>query len=617
MDSFKVAKALLEAARGPATAKTTTYKKDIRYFQGLDHWSSASSGMKAIPDAWKCKGVRNYTFATIDHKAAVVLGAPIKLRGEPLDAGIPTELIEQAVNAVRHELERCNIEDVREDTYITASVGKVGVVHITTEIDALTGEHKLRLDPVDIQRFFPDPKASRLSKANYVCYEPIMDFASIRRLAKSLGCEDKVDKIGPSKSEPIGTVEPDRRTRTNDEIINAPGNEFALDGNNKLRARESPVAYVWQRDESVSTEVLKTLEGHREDVPAGAQLMCLNCGSMYPGDDFQACPDCGSPDATYESQTDMYPYGRLTIICQDQQFYDGPNLDEIDSIFPFAAYGHYRIPGEFWGFSDLDLLKSNQMQADKTISQLIDAMRLTAMGFLQIPAGEPAWANVTNEPGQKVPTRPENKDTTRWITPQGYNPQLHSIADAAIYADFQRVSGEPDMAVVNGSAPDSATEVSDRAKTRNTRIGRHLRNFNRFDSDVASISWQIMVQRYVGPRPFMFSQNGSQFESVVLDLSMFPRNIRIRVESDLESTEKDKNAAQNTALAMNTGQLPFMPDVFLRALGQSESQIKEIMNRPEMELFTQIKMNELMAMAIMGTTQPPGQEPDQGGGEKQ
>jgi len=526
----------------------------------------------------------------------------MNVRAEPLDDSSTQEQREQAANATRHELERCRyIDEVREDVYLTGSVGKIGIAHVTTEIDELTGEHKLRVDPVDIQRFAPDPEASRIYKSNHVTYFPVMDFARIKRLCKALGCPEKAERIQPMKDETVqGTIASERRTRSEDEIINAPGNEFALDQNNKLRSRRAEVAYVYQRDDSVTQEVKRTLDGAVP--PEDVGLTCATCGAEYEPQMTDeetgsfACPMCGSEDATFALESRLYPYGRLTILCQDQQFYDGPNLDEVDCIFPFGVYHHYRVPGEFHGFSDVDLLKSNQMQMDKNMAQLIDNMRLS-VGYLQVPANEPAWGQVTNEPGQKVPTRSENAQIARWVAPQAMNAQFHATGDAMMYNDFQRISNEPDMAVTQGgSAPDSATEVSIRDRTRTTGIGAHVRRFNQCDSDVASIAWQIMVQKYVGPRPFTFSMNGSQFESVVLDVSTLPRNIRIRIESDPDASEKDKNAAQNTALAMNNGQLPFMPDVFLRALGQTETQIKEYMNRPEMQLFIQIKQLELLAM---------------------
>lgn len=520
---------------------------------------------------------------------------------------------EVASNAVRHELERCNWHDLREDTYLTASIGKVGIAMVRTERDRLNGEYKVALDPADITRFYPDPSGSRLYDCEYVCYEPQLDMSKVRAICDAYGVPEKYKKIVPNASSSTGTMPTVSRSRTDDEIVYAPGSEIALSSKNEIRTRKANVAFIWIKDDALSVEVKSTVDSKPE---ADADLTCTTCGMVYESDETPTCPECGSAEATYAEQTNMYPFGRLIVLCQEQVLYDGQNPLEIDCVFPFAAYVHYRIPGEFWGFSDLDLLKSNQMQADKTVSQLIDAMRLTSMGYLQIPAGEPAWANVTNEPGQKVPTRPENKDTTRWITPQGYNPQLHSIADNTIYSDFQRISGETDMAVSQApSAPDSATEVKSRDTTRNQRIGRHLDAMNQFSSDLASLVWQVMVQYYVGPRPFMFSPNGSQFESVVLDVSTLPRNLRIRVEADIDAIEKDKLAGQNLVMAMQSGVIPMMPDILLRALGTPEPIINEIMNRPEMQMHLMMMQNQAAAMA-MGAP-PPGQAaPQPSGGEQ-
>ena len=127
-----------------------------------------------------------------------------------------------------------------------------------------------------------------------------------------------------------------------------------------------------------------------------------------------------------------------------------------------------------------------------------------------------------------------------------------------------------------------------------------MRKFNKAWGDIASIAWQMMVQHYVGPRPFMFSPNGSQFESVVLDVSMLPRNLRIRVEADIDGIETDKLAGQNLLMAMQSGMLPPMPDVFLRAMGTPEAVIREVMNRPEVMMHTQ--MMALAAMSGQGAT---------------
>lgn len=588
----------MESARPQAQKFLATYENDVKWWLGENHYPINSSMASAIKDAYKPKTVRNYTFATIDHKAAVVLDATPRLRAEPLDSSSTMQMREQASNAVRHELERCRWEEIREDVYLDASVCGLGIAMVRVEQDKLSGEYRGAIDCIDPRRFYPDPSATRLNKCQYVVYEPELDISQIKDLCDLYGCPEKFEKIKPKKSDPIGTSTPSERvTRSNAEIIAAPGNEVAIDEKNNIRSRKASVSYVWVKDDSLSTEVKKVVLGDESE-----GLVCLDCGSTFSIEEM-GCPDCGSTNVSMEQEVTerAYPYGRLTVICQDVQLYDGPNPLEIDGVYPFAVYTHHRIKTRFHGYGDVALLKSNQQQADKNAAQLFLAMGLTGQGFFEYTAGEMGYQHVTNEPGQKVPVKPENAGKAHWVTPQGYNGNLHQIADNTIFGDFQRISGETDQAVSQmPSAPDSATEVKSRDSVRMSRMGRHLKRFNLACSDLASIYWQMMVQYYVGPRPFMFTQNGSQFESVVMDVSQLPRNIRIRVEADPEGMETDKLAGQNLVMAMQSGVIPMMPDIALRCMGVSESMIAEVMNRPEMMMFMQ--QQALAAMAGQGAT---------------
>jgi hypothetical protein len=136
---------------------------------------------------------------------------------------------------------------------------------------------------------------------------------------------------------------------------------------------------------------------------------------------------------------------------------------------------------------------------------------------------------------------------------------------------------------------------------------------NEFSSSMATMQWQAMVQYYVGPRPFMFSVNGSQFESVVEDVSMLPRDIRIRVEADIDATEKDKNIGQNLMAFIQSGGMesPYAK-FFLMTLGASEAQVNELMATQQMI------MQQQMAVAAMSgqgaTTEGNSPAPPNGSG---
>ena len=303
-----------------------------------------------------------------------------------------------------------------------------------------------------------------------------------------------------------------------------------------------------------------------------------------------------------------YPYGRLIVTCQDTLLYDGPAPLEIDCVFPFFPYSLYRVPNRFHGYGDVALLKSSQQQMDKNMAQLIDNMRL-AVGYLQVPKHEPAWNQVTNEPGQKVPTGIENASTAKWIAPQPINPQLHGMADEMMYRDFQRVSGEPDSSVGSlPTAPEGNASVQARESTRTSRIGKHLKDFNQTWSEVATALYQVMNQLYLGPRNYMVHHSDKSFEAVLIDVSMLPRGLRIRVEADIDSLEKDKLAGQNLVMAMQAGVLPMMPDVLLRSMGTPEAIINEVMQRPEVQMHLAMQQQMALAGVANGAT-PEGASP--------
>lgn len=554
--------------------------------------------------------VRNYMFATIDHKASVVLDAEPRFRAEPLDNTSTLEMRQHAAQATQHDMERCMWQDIREDCYITASVNKLGVAMIRMETDKLSGERKVAWDVIDIRRFYPDPSATRLYKAGYVFYEPEMSLADIRER-----WPEKCHLIKPKKTQPSGSLEiqDNGKARTDAEILAAPGQEIAVSDDGKVSQRVADVAYLWIKQDEV-------FEDTRKVVSRAAMVAseCQDCMLRFESGLTDTCPSCGGTNIAqvevpedsqeYTVMTRKYPFGRLIITCQDVLLYDGPPEIELDDIFPFEAFALYRDPRSLHGFDDMQLLRSNQMQADKNASRLFQAMAVTGQGFFEFPAGELGYQHATNEMGQKIPVKPENAGKARWVNAQGYNVQLHSVADNSIFSDFQRISGETDQAVSQmPSAPDSATEVKSRDSVRQSRMGRIMKRVNRFSSGMATKHYQAMNQYYVGPRPFMFSQNGSEFESIVLDVSMLPRNLHIKVEADIDGIERDKLAGQNLVAAMQAGIIPMMPDLFLRAIGTPEAVIQEVMQRPEMQMHMQ-----MMALAAIqgGAAQPNGNAPN-------
>lgn len=546
----------------------------------------------------------------MDYKTAVVTDATPRLRAEPLDESSTMEQREQAAQATRHDLERCHWQDIGEDLFITGSVNELGIAMLRMEQDKLSSEWKCAWDMVDQRRLYPDPAATRFYNCDYVIYEPEISLAKIREY-----WPEKAHLIQPKKTQPVGQHITDNGVaRTAQEIINAPGTELAIDDKGDIRNRVADVAYLWIKSDELFEDTKKTIS--REAMQAAE---CQDCMLRFEPGLTDTCPSCGSqniaqvdvPEVSQEYTviTRKYPFGRLIITCQDTLLYDGPSQIELDCIFPFAVYTHYRDPRKIRGSSDLLLLKSNQQQADKNASRLFQAMALTGQGYLEIPTGEPGWQNATNEIGTKIPTKPENMGKTRWVTVQGYNVQLHSVADNSIFSDFQRISGQTDQAVSQmPSAPDSATEVQSRDAVKQSRMGRHLKEWTDTLSQMATMHWQAMCQYYVGPRPFMFTQNGSQFESIVLDVSTMPRNIRIRVEVDVDSAQRDKNLGQNLIAFIQSGGMdsPYAKQM-LQLLGAPEAIVNELIATRDMFMQQQMALAAMSGQGVnpLGTSPAP------------
>lgn len=528
------------------------------------------------PDAWKAKTVRNWLFRTVDHKRAVVLDATPSIHVEPLSDAVPLELRAKISQVTEHELNRLRWDDLAEAAFWDGAVCGKGITMCRTERDKFTGEHKIRLDRVDPRDFFPDPSADSIHNSRYVVWEPDLDLSVIKDIFPEKG-----DKVHANKTQPIN-MPGFKRARSDDEIIYAPGQEIAL-GDGKLKDRKATVTFVWIKDDSVSEDTELVVNPNKTDVAE-----CQDCGAMSQ---TSPCPNCGSenmaqtqlPSDVTQNQvfTRQYPFGRLIVYAGEVLLYDGENPYALDTVFPFAEYVHYYVPGKFWGFSDVALLKSAQMVADKNMAQALDAQRMTSMGYFEYPAEALAYAQRGNAPGQGFPVPVQYTGRARWLTPQGYNAQLHSMVDEINLRDFERMGGVSDVSTgTSPNAPTSGVEVQARQRAAATRIGMHLKRLNRYRGDLASLVWKVMNQYYVGPRTFMVQQPTGEQEAIAEDVSQLPPGVAVRVDADLDALEKDKLMGQNLTAAIQSGVLtdpkmrPFLP-MYLTSLGLSPTLVRQ------------------------------------------
>ena len=497
-------------------------------------------------EAWKAKTVRNYIWQVISFKSAVVLDAVPSVVAEPLDDTVDYATLQDIAASTKHELERLGHDRIRSQAFKWGATCGTGIAHVRHEKDRLSGESKVRVDMVDPRRFYPDPGGACPEDWHFCIYEPELDMATVRDM---FGAE-LASKVKPGAAQIIGDLYPatSTRSRSNDEIVYGPGGEFLVkDG--KLSKRKANVAFIWIKDESLTEDVSENVL-----------------------------------DSTVISRA--YPYGRLIVISGEAQLYDGPSPYEIDTVFPFAFYVHEDVPGEFWGFSDVDLLKSCQMVADKNSAQLLDAMRLTGSGVFEYPSSAEGYTNLGNSPGQMVPVPDHLSGAARWVSSSSaYNGQLHSVLDEMTLRDFQRVSGISDVSVgTSPTAPTSGVEVQARQRAASTRIGQHMKNLSKFSTDLANIVYRFMTQFYVGPRTFTAAGAYGDMTPMTLDMSLMPRAVNIRLSADPDAIEKDRLQGQNLAGIITSGALfnpqivPFL-DILLPAMGLKPTLAKELQRR--------------------------------------
>lgn len=597
--SWRYAKTLLETARMEAKIRTSDFAEAWKFTLGENHWALPESYRAMVATRWQSRTVRNWLWATIDHKAAVCLDADPMIHVEPLTDLVDYATRQKIAYAVKHELERLNWQDRVEDMFFDGAVLGKGLTYLRLKFDESLMQHYICLEQVDPSKFYPDPMATRLRDCKYVVYEPTMDMATVRSIFP-----EKAHLVKPNIVTDIYQYgdSTGAYSRTDQELVEGTsGNEYAIGKDGKVRTRKCDVAYIWIKDESVLEEVKINIV---KDATDG--LECQECGSQFEMEEVQMgvgpsgqmvniCPECGSSSmrgvalsAVTESQKEnrrAYPHGRLMVMAGNVLLYDGPNPLEIEQVFPFVEYNHYRVTRRFWGYGDTALLKSAQRVADKTMAQALDYMRLAANGPLEVPQEIEAYAALGNRPGQVIQGPAAFIGLARYITPQGFDVRMLQVVDQINMMDFNRVGGV--SGVNEGTLPAAATsgvEVEARQRAASTRIGQHLKRLNQARSDLADMVWQVMNQLYIGERIYYDPDPSSEVGAIALDVSMLPRGVRVKITADPDDIRKDENTGQNLAMAIKGGDLmnpmlvPFL-DIYLRALGLSNSDAEEMRRR--------------------------------------
>lgn len=614
LPGYRLGKALLESARPAARNFTSSFYDDLKFATGETQWPTPNSFRAWWSERWKNRAVRNYTFGTIHYKIGSILGQEATIRCEPMNELVTLQDREDIAAAVRHELDRLRFEEITHDVMFDGAVLGKGICHVFTTRNPWSGMYEIHMEVVDPCRFYPDPSKSTLRECRYVVYEPELDMSMIRRIFP-----DTYQLVSP-KIRTIGKLGDVQYTRSEDEIIYGPTTgEFGLSRDGALTDRKADVAFIWIKDDTVAEDLKTVLER-----PPLSGLKCGSCGyEMERGEAYfdppmdttkPHCPKCGGAELQNTmlppvmgqeiERRELYPYGRLIAMTDTALLYDDQSPYQLEEVFPFAEYNHYRISRRYWGFGEVALLKKSQQALNKNIAQGIDFMRLAGNGPMEVPAEVPAYRHLGNIPGDQVPVPAAFMGMARYITPNGYNPQMHQIIDHALLEDFQRVSGVTDISTgVAPQAPTSGVEVKARMAGASTRMVLHMKQGNQFRSDAANIVYQMERQFYTEPRAFNRVKPNGELESIVLEMSQMPKDIAVKVSASLDKIEKDNLFGQNLMMAVDKGQIPFMPDLMLPLMGADPEVSREIQSRLEQ------MQAEAQAAAAAGVLPPEGGAP--------
>lgn len=536
-------------------------------------------------DEWKAKTVRNRLWRTINYKAAVVLDATPSIHAEPVSVDAETEVLELAEQIMQHELKRGRWQQIRRDIFLDGAVNGKGIAHVFTWKDPLSGEVKVCAEKCDLRRFYVDPSATSLADARYVIYKPAMD---VSKIAKTFD-EETAKKVKVSTGPQVGMMQQGEATltRTDNEMISGPAGDVLLGKDGVIRERKADVAFIWIKDyETLKVEIEPVL---RSD------------GTMGEGS---------------RKESRAYPYGRLIVISGETLLFDDISPYELDGVFPFAEYTHYRNTERFWNYGDCALLKSNQMVADKTMAIALDGARKVIFGNLEVPIGADGYSNKGNAPDEVVAVPPELSGMAHYVRPDNVNLAFLQFIDETNYRDFERDSGVSDVSTgTSPNAPTSGVEVQARQRAAATIIGQHLKEMNQFSSDFANIWYQIARQNYTGMRDFGVMGPASELEAIQADMSLLPPGVLLRVEADPDELERDHLEGQNIQALITSRQLfdpmllPFW-HILLPSYGIRPQKAREIQKilagmGPQLAMMQQ---QQLAMAAAQSAPQPKGNQ---------
>lgn len=587
LPAYRYAKTLTHAAKGAIEGRTKNFKLLWDKFLGRYNWVSPTSGGARVLAGWCFQGVVNWTFSTIKTKASMILGAVSEIYVDALDDQSTYYERLLVKSAEEHLLKSVRAEEVRHKTYISGSVTGIGVSMWQYRVDPITGQWKLVLVPIKSDEFFPDPSVDSITHPDcrYVVWSTDMDMSRVREIF--LG---KSAQVKPEVSNVMETGGMTYTTPGDSNLIEGPG-QYLPSVRTNAATRKAKVNFVWVKDESLIEELNDVLVSE-----AQPGLWCADCAQSYALDavESDSCPQCDMPMENVtippKMRTDRtirkaYPYGRLIVYSGDTLLFDGQNPYELENCFPFAVYHHERVPGEYLGANDVELLDAIQDAQNRTIGQILDSTRLSLNGVFVYPVSCKSFTAMGVTPAERHPLPDNISWQPHFVAPESTNIALAQLAMGAIKEQFIVVSGlgGPSLGEVS-SPPISATEAEIANARLSDRMKGHAREFSMYLSDEAEIGRQLAVQFYGDQQMNVpVTMPDSTVKDVMIEWANLP-NVRVRVSVDPAQSIRDKQMGQVVSILATPGPTGVAPidgphaEILLEAAGVAPNRIKELMD---------------------------------------
>jgi hypothetical protein len=587
LPAYRYAKTLVTAAKGAIEGRTKNFKQLWDRYQGRYNWTSPTSGGARALASWCFQGVVNWTFSAINTKASMILGASADIYVDSLDQESTYYDRLLVKSAVDHLLKTVRFNDLKRDAYMSGSVTGVGITMWQYRADHITGEWKLVGVPIRSDEFFPDPSVDSPNHPDcrFVVWSTDMQMSRVREIFMG---KSKDVKANLSNVQEPGSM-----------AYTVPGDSNLIEGHGQIldpqkgnaATRKAKVNFIWVKDESMIEELREVMVSEAEP-----GLWCADCAQTFAMDAVESdiCPTCGNPMENVTIPPKMrsdvtirraYPYGRLIVTSGDTLLFDGQNPCQLEGCFPFAVYHHYRIPGEYLGANDVELLDSLQDAQNRTVGQIIDSTRLSLNGVFIYPVSCKSFTAMGVAPAERHPCPDNLPWQPHFVSPDSTNLGLAQLALGAIKEQFIVVSGlgGPSLSEVS-SPPISATEAEIANARLSDRMKQHAREFATYCSDFAEIGRQLAVQFYGDMEMNVpVTMPNSTVKDVMVEWSNLP-NVRVRVSVSSQESIKDKQVGQNITIGMQSGILdsPYAK-LYLELVGASPNQIKEVMDNKALE----------------------------------